>query len=154
MGIKKWWDKSIWNRRVFLGPKLLYHGTTKKYYTKELFDFEHSRQGAESKDSSIWFEKNPVKAVKWAVYFAVKFKDKPVLVIVSRKGISNLRRNWLHFGKFSGAGNTFWRGDRIDKSYAEMIELKFTSKYLFEAWWGNLTKKCKEEITEAQADLI
>lgn len=152
MSLSSWWDRSIWNKRVIGGPKLLYHGTTKSYYEKS-FSYQHNRLGDKSKDKSIWFEKNPKEAVKYAVHFATSYNSPPILIIVHRKSLEGLRRNWFHGGTYSGIFHTFWRADKLYKYNAIMVELKFNYDKTIGAW-RDLTSECKKEIARAQAKLL
>ena len=145
--LSSWWDRSLFNRVVIFRPKLLYHGTTLSYYDKETNKDYYSHGLREG----VWFEKNPIGAVYWAVLFALKHKDKPVLVIVNAKRLTALRRNWF-LSYQSTWRPPFYRADDIKKKFAVMVKLEF--KDGSERNWKTLTDSCKREIARAQAKLI
>jgi len=139
----KLWDRSIFNR-VINRPRLLYHGTSSSYYNKEKFKdyYKHSSS------SGVWFERNPKKAVRWAVIFASRFEeDEPVLIVVNASKLKSLRKNWLLFHK--GIWRPpYLRANSIKKKFAVMVKLEF--KKGWKSKWNGLTNSCKNKIAMAE----
>ena len=149
------YDRSFLNKSLFLTAKVLYHGTTLTYYNERMPHlsqyFFHAAVGLSgSKNKEVWFETNVKKAIDWACAFALRFKDKPVLLIVSTRSLQDLRRTVGHNWPYH-------RADKVPAKDIIMIELEFTSekwkKRLFLSAWYDLTDACKEKIILAQRKL-
>jgi hypothetical protein len=150
MGLGKWWEHSIFNKAIAFSPKLLYHGTTLSYYEKDK-DQEYFKHASD--EGGVWFTNNPKDSVRWAVDFGLKFRDKPVLVIINAKKLINLRRNWLF--KYEGVWRPpYYRADNIKRKCAVMVELKFKENEKYNKKWGTLLPDCKREIARAQAKAL
>ncbi|MDP3728234.1 MAG: hypothetical protein Q8R18_02150 [bacterium] len=150
-----WWDRSLFNKPIIFKKELLYHGTTYSYFSERIKTgskyFEHIEKGLSgSEDKEVFFETNMKAAVSWACAFASRYKDQPVLVIVSTKRLRDLRRT-------VGSFWPYYRADKIPKEDLVMVPLEFKNELwrnrVFLNPYRDLTDECKNKIVLAEVKL-